>query len=478
MHYSWLIAWLSLASVVGIAASAYTAAHPASWWLAALVTLACLGFVQHRIISVALVVAAGLLFGLWRGGSEQAGLERYRAYYGKTVAIQGIISDDAAYGPGGDQRLLLHSVSVSGTPLNGQIWTSNGSAAPVKRGDTVVLRGRLDPGFGSAAASMFHASVSSIRHQQPDDTGVRVRDWFAGGIRTAIPEPEASLASGYLVGQRSALPADLDYQLKVDGLTHVVVASGYNLTILVSLARQAFMGLSKYLATVSAFSMIVGFIMISGMSPSMARAGLVAGLSLAAWYYGRRIHPCVLLALAAAMTAIANPFYVWGDIGWYLSFASFAGVIIVAPLVQHALWRGRERPGLVAQIVIDTMSAQAATLPIMMLAFGHYSPYALLANLLVLPLVPLAMLLTFVAGAGGLLSTALAHLLGLPATVLLRYMTTVIAHIADWPGAYVEIVFGLPTLVTYYLVLIACLMTAWRRTNHDFRADIIDGSAT
>lgn len=477
LHPSWLIAWLSLATVAGVAASAYIAVRPELWLLAGAGVLACLGFMQRQVSAVVLIIIAGLLVGTWRGGLEQVGLERYKHFYGKVVTVLGAVSDDAAYGPGGDQRLLLKNVSINGTPLNGQVWTSNESNAVIKRGDTVALHGKLGQGFGSVAASMFHASISHITRPQPGDVGVQVRDWFAGGIRTAIPEPEASLASGYLVGQRSTLPADLDNQLKVDGLTHAVVASGYNLTILVSLARQAFLSVSKYLATISAFGMIAGFILLSGVSPSMARAGLVASLSLAAWYYGRKIHPFVLLAFAAAVTALANPFYIWGDIGWYLSFASFAGVIILAPLVRHALWRGSERPGLVVQIVLDTMSAQAATLPIMILAFGHYSPYALLANLLVLPLVPLAMLLTFVAGLCGLLAPGLAHTFGLPATILLKYMTTVVAHIADWPGAYSEVTFGLPALIICYAALTGFAIILWRKTGHDFRAETVADNA-
>lgn len=477
LHHSWLIAWLSLAAVIGIAASAFTTFRPAAWWLIVVGILVGISFARRQAAFVIYILVAGILLGLWRGGLEQSGLYRYKSFYGKTVTVQGAVSDDAAYGPGGDQRLLLTNILINNKPLNGKIWTSNDAGIEAKRGDIVVMHGKLGPGFGSVAASMFHASVSRVTHPQPGDIGVRVRDWFASGIRAAIPEPEASLASGYLVGQRSTLPTDLDYQLKVDGLTHAVVASGYNLTILVSLARQAFLSISKYLATISALGMIAGFILLSGLSPSMARAGLVAGLSLAAWYYGRKIHPFVLLALAAAITALSNPFYIWGDIGWYLSFASFAGVIILSPLIQHALWRGRERPGLIAQIVLDTMSAQAVTLPIMVLAFGHYSPYALLANLLVLPLVPLVMLLTFVAGTAGLLLPGLAHIFGMPATVILKYMTAVVARIADWPGAYGEIVFGLPALAICYTALIGFGVLLWRKTRHDFRTDSIDDTA-
>jgi len=468
-----MIAWLSIGILSGIALSAAMSEKfllPSWWWLPT-AALAIAAFLVHLRWMIVLVLLAGLLLGFWRGAIEQLCLRQYHQFYGSNILLQGTVSDDVSAGPGGDERLTLKEVIVDGQRLNGYVWMSVDSDQGIQRSDHVTAQGKLDFGFGSIAASMFHARVVKVLRPRPGDIGLHIRDWFAGGIRTAIPEPEASLASGYLVGQRSTLPSDLDTQLKTVGLTHAVVASGYNLTILVSLARQLLIGISKYLATLSAGAMIAGFIMISGLSPSMTRAGLVTSLTLAAWYYGRTIHPIVLLTCAAAVTATFNPFYVWGDIGWYLSFTSFAGVIIIAPLVQHALWRGKEQPGFIMQTILDTMSAQLATLPIMLFAFGHYSPYALLANLLVLPLVPLTMLLTFIAGAIGLLLPALAHIAGLPADLILRYMTWVTAHIANLPGAQGELTITVAVAALCYIVLGFAAFVLWRRMRYDFRRD-------
>ncbi len=472
LHPSWLIAWLSIATVSGIALGSLTGPVLAgvAWPIASAAAL-LLTFIKPVRYMVVVALVSGVMLGMWRGGNEQSGLARYIAFYGNIVTVQGTVSDDAAYGPHGDQRLMLRDIRLEGQSLNGQIWASTVGARTIKRSDRVLLRGKLLQGFGSASASMFEARVMHVTQPQPGDIGLAVRDLFAGGIRAAIPEPEASLASGYLLGQRSALPADLDSQLKTVGLTHAVVASGYNLTILVSVARQLLLGVSKYLATLSAASMIVGFIMISGASPSMSRAGLVTSLSLAAWYYGRRIHPLTLLPLAAAITALLNPLYVWGDIGWYLSFTSFAGVIIIAPLIRHALWRNKEQPGIILQIIIDTMAAQLATLPIMVFAFGHYSPYALLANVLVLPLIPLTMLLTFIAGVIGLILPGAAHAAGMPANLMLHYMTAVIARIADLPGSQGDLGIGTGALAASYMLLAVGAFVLWRITKWDFRAE-------
>ncbi len=472
LHPSWLIAGFALASILGIALAAGGPLVRADVWQLLTITLALMVivFMNRTLAALLLAIIAGLLAGAWRGSVEQYGLQAYEPLYGKAITLSGVVSDDTSYGPHGDQRIMLKDITVDRQPLPGQVWISTDSANTIKRSDHVTVAGKLGTGFGSIAASMFYARLTQMKRPNPGDIGLRIRDWFASGIRLAIPEPEASLAAGYLVGQRSALPEELDQQLKTVGLTHAVVASGYNLTILVSFARQLLLGISKYLATLSAAAMIAGFMMISGLSPSMSRAGLVTGLGLAAWYYGRRIHPAVLLAIAGAATALIRPAYIWGDIGWYLSFASFAGVIILAPLVQHYFW-GNKKRSFIHALIVDTMSAQAATLPIMLFAFGHYSPYALVANLLVLPLIPLTMALTFIAGLSGLILPAAAHVFGLPATIILRYMTTVVSHIADLPGAQGDLTINIAILGTSYILLAIIAGAFWRKTRHNFRLE-------
>ena len=106
--------------------------------------------------------------------------------------------------------------------------------------------------------------------------------------------------------------------------------------------------------------------------------------------------------------------------------------MLLAPLSQHYLF-GEKKPGLVGQILGETMSAQITTAPIIISAFGQFSNVAIVSNLLVLPLVPIAMLLTFAAGLGGLVLPASAWLVGLPAAWLLHYMIGVAEYFSGLP---------------------------------------------
>ena len=277
---------------------------------------------------------------------------------------------------------------------------------------------------------------------------------------------------GFLLGQREQLPSDLQDALRTAGLMHIVVASGYNLTILVRLARRLFMRISRFSALVVAGGMVLGFLAITGLSPSMSRAALVTGLSLLAWYYGRRFHPFVLLTLAAAITTLIHPSYVWGDIGWQLSFAAFAGVMLLAPLIQ-AYFFGPKKPGVVRQIIGETIAAQLTTMPIIILTFGQISTVAILTNILVVPLIPLAMLLTFMIGIANVGLPWFASLLAITTVWLLGYMIHVAIGFAQQPWALVEVHFGVLSLVTYYLALLGVGYYLWRRTRYNFRRSSI-----
>lgn len=471
---SWLIMWFAFGVVVGLVMAVWLEA-PWSFWQTIIVvaSLSFLVFRNKTVAVVGLVIVAGILLGLWRGSVMQAALLGYEPYYGKQVTVRGTVSEDVVLASDGKRRLQLQKVSIAGKDLPGKVWISTAVRADIKRGDNVQFEGLLREGFGNLPASMARAKLVKMERPVHGDVGREVRDWFAGVIRKVIPEPEASLGIGYLVGQRSTLPEDLDKQLQLLGLTHVVVASGYNLTILVRFTRRLFARISKYMAFMAALMMIAGFVLMTGFSPSMSRAAMVTGLSLVAWYFGRTIQPLVLLMLVAAVTGFINPSFVWGDIGWYLSMLSFAGIMILAPLIKHYFFGKDTELRTLPSIVLETMSAQVATLPLIAFIFGQYSPFALPANLLVLPLIPFAMLSTFVAGIASLFSVTLGEIVHWPATIVLSYMTFIVDKIAQVPGAAAEISFSLPMFVGGYIALALACIILWRKTKHNFGKDNI-----
>lgn len=471
VHVSWLVAWACGGVVAGVVAAQFV---PSGWfysagWLLSGLALMAMGLWRQRRSAVIVVVVAGGLIGLWRGSISQLTLQPYAKLVGQTVNARGVVSEDTDVGKRDELILRLRDITVSGYPLAGEMWVSVNGKADIKRSDIVTVNGKMQKGFGSFAGSMYQAKLLKAQRPYPGDVARQLRDGFADKVRQVIAEPQASLGIGFLVGQRRALPPELDTALRVAGLMHVVVASGYNLMILVRLARRLFARVSKYLAAFASSALIVGFIAVTGFSPSMSRAGLVAAFSLLAWYYGRRFHPLVLLPFVAAITLVINPSYGWNNLGWQLSFAAFAGVMILAPLAQRYFF-GEKPPGTIRQVLGETIAAQIVTLPILIAAFGAFSNVAVVANVLVLPLVPLAMLLTFAAGMTAMvLPAALAQLVSAPAEWLLKYMTTAAESLAKLPWAQTSVTIGSEAVIAAYVVLAAACLYMWRQTKYNLR---------
>lgn len=470
IHVSWLITVAGVGVLIGVFIAQYMHFWYFSTWACLVVSflLILVAVLRRYVYLIPIIAVGGVLFGLWRGSISQNELTVMKPLYGQQVIISGVVQDDVDMGVSDQIIIRLGNIMIGGTKLPGVLWISS-SGKDIKRGDKLVITGKLTSGFGNFSGVMYRANVDKIIHPIPGDIARVVRDWFADAVRKVIVEPEASLGIGYLVGQRRALPADLVTALKVVGLTHVVVASGYNLTILVRLSRRLFIKLSKYLATLSAVIMILAFISITGASPSMMRAGIVAGLSLAAWYYGRKFHPITLLVIAMDITIMINPSYAWGDLGWQLSFLAFAGVMILAPLL-HRYFFGDGKPGIFRQILGETISAQIVTAPIIIISFGQISNVAILSNLLVLPLVPLTMLLAFVAGIGSLvLPLWIATVIAWPAYFVLSYMVSIVKYLGGLNWAVSELAITWWVAVFFYGLIVCGCLYMWRKTKLDLR---------
>jgi competence protein ComEC len=205
------------------------------------------------------------------------------------------------------------------------------------------------------------------------------------------------------------------------------------------------------------------FILITGFAASIVRAAIISVLSLWAWYYGRTIRPVLIIAFAAAVTGLVNPFYVWGDLGWYLSFLAFFGVLMIAPLVAQRLFK--RQPRLMGMVVLETLAAELMTLPLIMMSFNQLSLVGLIANALVVPLIPFAMLFAAVAAGAGMLIPAFAGWFAWPANILLTYMLDVARLLSSIPGVFLHRSVSLAVMLSLYgVILIALLLVQRRRT--------------
>lgn len=428
---------ICLALLLGIGLAKMQRAPSISWLL---VGTPIVWFLLPRRRWGALLLAALVAFGfgVWRGENFARRLIVYDQLSQQKVTLVGTADSDAVYGKNYQLAFTLKQAEIQQpypAKLTGTLSIAGFGEPAIYRGDRIVVTGKLYKTRGNNLAGISYATLHvTQRNMTPIDN---LRRKFAAGLQTALPEPLASFGMGLLVGQRNTLPDDVSHTLLVVGLTHIIAVSGYNLTIILRASGKMLANRSKYQYMCCSVGLMFLFLTIAGLSPSIVRASVVSGLGLAAWWYGRKVKPLVLLLLSAAITGWANPVYVWGNISWYLSFLAFFGVLVLAPLVTYRLFRGRE-PNLVIAVVIESLCAEVMTLPYVLHIFGQMSLVAIPANVLVVALVPLAMLLVMVAGLAGMLISPIVGWFAWPAKLLLTYMLDVAELLSRIPSTFRE----------------------------------------
>jgi competence protein ComEC len=431
-----------------------------NFWLFILIPLLFL-FKNKKLSYLLFIASAGLLIGLWRGGQYMQNVYQLSSLSSQGVVLEATASSDALYAKNSQISFTASNISLiqpQHKALSGSFKISGFGVPMVYRGDQVRVSGKLYPSRGSNQGRISYAQISRLAAGSSFFNDLSRR--FNAGMQNALPEPLASFSLGLLIGQRSTLPVDITAALTAVGLVHIVAVSGYNLTIIIRGISRLRLG-SKFQKLAVSLALIAGFVLITGFSASIVRAALVSVLSLWAWYYGRRIKPLVLISFAAAATALWNPFYVWGDLSWYLSFLAFFGVLVIAPAITQRLFR--KTPGMLTLVLIETLSAELMTLPLILMTFGQLSLVALLANILIVPLVPLAMLLGAVAGTAGMFIPAFAGWAAWPARLLLTYMLDLIRLLSVIPSVFIQRSISVATMIGSYSVVALVTLVMYKK---------------
>ncbi|MBN1189362.1 MAG: ComEC/Rec2 family competence protein [Dehalococcoidales bacterium] len=296
---------------------------------------------------------------------------------------------------------------------------------------------------------MYYPSVEVIERSE----GIRPLAWLysvrlsmARSLSAALPEPQASLAQGILLGIRSSIPDALKNELTVSGTTHLLAISGMNLTIVAGILVTAglwLFGRRHYIYVWLALLMIWFYALLSGMQPPVIRSAIMTSIFLTAELLGRQKNTMVPLVFSAAVMTGITPSILW-DVSFQLSFLGIAGLIFLGPLLQKAARKGITRiigeanrfsrlVNAVSDSLCVTLGAVIAVWPVIAWNFGIISLAGPLATLLIAPVLSPIILTTALTALIGLISPPAAQVAGWMAWVFLSYMQWMV-HIFAWPA--------------------------------------------
>ena len=255
-------------------------------------------------------------------------------------------------------------------------------------------------------------------------------------VNRILPEPQAAFLGGLLYGAKRGIPADLTEKFNITGTTHIVAISGYNITILAVLLLQITksFGLGRKKSFWIALSGIFFFVILTGAQASVVRAALMGSLVLLATQVGRISKITNALLFAAAAMLVFNPKILAFDVGFQLSFAATIGLVFLSPIFEKYFTKLPSVFG-AKETLTTTMSAIVLTLPLILYNFGRISFIAPLANILILPVIPLAMAVGSLAVLGGIIYFGLGQIIGWFAWLVLSYIIKAVEFLAAIPWA-------------------------------------------
>jgi len=288
----------------------------------------------------------------------------------------------------------------------------------------------------------------------------RLKNKFNEKLKALLPEPENSFLAGLLLGERSGLGQKLKNDFAITGTSHIIAVSGFNVTIIavIILEISLLIGFSRNQSFWISLLAIILFIIMVGAPSSAVRAGIMGGLVLVATRAGRLNSMTNAIVFAAVAMVAINPRILRFDAGFELSFLAVAGLVWLSPLLEEYF---RKIPDALSlkSMLLTTISAQIMTLPILLYDFDRLSLVAPLANIMILPFIPLAMALGFLAGLAGFFWLGLAKIIGYFTWFVLAYQIKTIEFLSALPWAAAEIRnFDGALFVLYYLIIAVVLI--------------------
>ena len=225
----------------------------------------------------------------------------------------------------------------------------------------------------------------------------RLTELFRRSVRAyaarTIGGEEGVIATALLTGDRSEITPEMREGFSVTGTAHVLALSGLHVGALALLLFVLLSWIPNRWVRLSLFVIVLGsYALLTGGSPSILRASLMASLFALAYAIGRISQPLNTLGLAALVILLLDPQGLF-DVGFQLSFGAVGGILLFYGRLNRAIDRRlpeifrRAIPRSILQLFLLSLTAQIGTFPLTAYYFGHLSLLSPLLNVVVVPLI-------------------------------------------------------------------------------------------
>ena len=353
-------------------------------------------------------------------------------------------------------------ISVTGIPEEIPAATNPGSfdSREYYRSEGVTWQLRTDkPILEEAGANLIRTCLGRIR---------------AAGVRhlsEVFPEPEAGVMAAMLLGERAGVDAELKDLYRRSGIAHILAISGMHVSLIGAavLAILLRLGLSRRMAAVVTIFLLFFYGLLTGFAPATLRAVWMLTAVNLSGVFRRTADLPTSAGLSLFLILILQPYRISSN-GMLMSFLSITGVVAGAALYERIFGRNRFmsvpirlRSGVKRLIggLLFGLTIQLFLLPVILREYYAVTPYGLLLNLIVIPLLTIAvasgvtaLLVSFLPG-----FLPVAEVLALPGKWILRLYTRLCELTGELPGH--EVVTGHISMGEMLLLILLITGLVW-----------------
>ena len=412
----------------------------------------------YALLIGVILVAVGVGSARTNYSLQQLQAQTLPNFIGTKVALVGRVVEDPVVSDT-MTRVVLDDISIDAQKVSGKLLVTLPVDVSVSYGDQLYVQGKLKApeAFETATGRMVdypnYLRAQGIQTQMSyakllDKKEARwslvgalygLKHLFKHSLDRLFPQPDNTLLQGVLIGEKAGISQELTNAFVQSGLVHIVVLSGYNISIVADAMFRVLGFLPRAFQFGIGGVMMLLFALMTGAGAATVRALVMALIALLARYLKRPHLALRALAVAAGGMVLWNPLALFYDSSFILSVLATFGLITLSPWVEQLMMHKLPRLVLrtlgeeVRSILASTIAVEMYVVPALLYFSGVLSLFSLPANALVLPLMPITMLFGFLAGTLGLLHPLLGLIPAFIADVLLKWALLVVATIAAIP---------------------------------------------
>ena len=331
----------------------------------------------------------------------------------RSIRIRGIITDGGRSSSGrpflelsqGNENTIIYNIPDTTVWMPGDTVNATVRCSRVENftGDFDYRRYMEERGVFYTCFFGRNSSLEVLKNGTPPlrTLPARLRWKFSAAIDSAMPSEDMAriraVVKALAYGYQDEIPPGIEESFRQSGAIHLLALSGMHLGLLYGLLLKllALVGNSpttKRIRSTVIIAALWAFTIFTGCGVSILRAAVMFSIYEAGVLAGRRRNGLNALSLSAIIITVADPSAPSG-ISFQLSYAAMTAIFLIFPHLRAIVKTRNRISGRIADACAMTIACQATTAPIILLHFGTFAFYSLLANLLCSPIVSIAMLL-------------------------------------------------------------------------------------